>query len=464
MKTIKISLTGIWLFLALIVIVFSKCSVDQNTIYTSLRNYADQVKVINTHEHQRLPEEFGDHKFGFYHVLSATYLNADLNSAGANRYNRYQIDTMSLEKLWDIYGEPLNYSRSTSYYGQFVRGVRKLYDFDSDYFTKDNIANLSLLIEENYKGYKSWFNECFYSAGFELMFLDQYWNPFNTEINEKYFALVFPVNNLISNSSQKPDVGALLRSIYSEAENAGYVINDLDDYLAFCEYLFNKNVEKNVVSLKNSQAYSRTLYYEDVSYDEAMLLYNKPSSSLTPEERKKIEDFMFHWIIRKSIEYDLPVQIHTGYLAGNGNILDNGQPIKLNNLFLMYPQARFVLFHGGFPWTGEYAALGKMFSNVYLDLVWLPQISRQEAVNALDVILDCVPYNKLFWGGDCQLIEESVGSLEFGKDIVAEVLTKRVERGLITEDTAFDILNRIFRENAIEVFKLEEKLGRKFKS
>jgi predicted TIM-barrel fold metal-dependent hydrolase len=71
-----------------------------------------------------------------------------------------------------------------------------------------------------------------------------------------------------------------------------------------------------------------------------------------------------------------------------------------------------VLFHGGYPWTGEYAAFGKMFRNVYLDMVWLPQISRQEAVNALDEMFDAVPYNKFFWGGDCAYIEESVGSLE----------------------------------------------------
>lgn len=146
-------------------------------------------------------------------------------------------------------------------------------------------------------------------------------------------------------------------------------------------------------------------------------------------------------------------------LAGNGNTLDNGKPVKLNNLFLQYPQAKFILFHGGFPWTVEYAALGKMFPNVYLDLVWLPQISREEAVNVLDVMFDCVPYNKFFWGGDCGLIEESVGSLEFAKDVVSEVFAKRVARGLLTEDPALEIVDRIFRENAIEVFKLQEKLG-----
>jgi len=128
----------------------------------------------------------------------------------------------------------------------------------------------------------------------------------------------------------------------------------------------------------------------------------------------------------------------------------------------MYPKAKFSLFHGGFPWTGEFAALGKMFPNVYLDLVWLPQISREEAVSSLDVILDCVPYNKLFWGGDCGLIEESAGSLEFARDVVSEVLARRVARGLLTEDLALEIVDRIFRENAIEVFKLEKKLGESF--
>jgi hypothetical protein len=294
------------------------------------------------------------------------------------------------------------------------------------------------------------------------MFLDQYWKPFNTGLDSKYFALVFNINPLISGSSRKPWKGTEPGSIYEEADNEGYRINSLDDYLKFCDHLFKKNIENKAVCLKNSQAYSRTLFYEDVPYAEARALYDKPSSRLTPAEAKKIEDFMFHWIIRKAIKYDLPIQIHTGYLAGNGNVLDNGQPIKLNNLFLKYPEAKFDLFHGGFPWTDESAALGKMFRNVYLDIVWLPQISREKAVNALEEMFDCVPYNKFFWGGDCGLIEESTGSLEYGKDVVSEVLANRVERGLLTEEVALDIVDRIFRENVIEVFKLEERLGREF--
>ena len=45
-------------------------------------------------------------------------------------------------------------------------------------------------------------------------------------------------------------------------------------------------------------------------------------------------------------------------------------------------------------------------------------------------------YNKFFWGGDCHFIEETAGSLEIAKDVVAEVLANRVGRGLLSEDLA----------------------------
>ncbi len=443
-----------WSFMVISLLFMNQCGSTKSSVYSRIRDHADSIKVINTHEHQHWPEEYGNYNFRFYHLIAASYLASDICSAGANAYDWNLIDSLSLDELWDIYGKALDYTRSTSYYSHFVKGFRKLYGFSDLYFTKENIAKLSATIEENYNDYKSWFDEAFKRTGYERMFIDQFWKPFNTELDNKYFALVFNINELISESSQKPDKGAQLKSIYKEADNSGFKINDLDDYLEFCDHLFKKNTENKAVCIKNSQAYTRTLFYEDITYENAKVLFDKPSSKLTPEEAKKIEDFMFHWIIQKAIKYDLPIQIHTGYLAGNGNVLDNGQPIKLNNLFLKYPDAKFDLFHGGFPWTDEIAALGKMFPNVYINIVWLPQISREKAVSALEVMFDCVPYNKFFWGGDCGLIEESTGSLDYARDVVSEVLTKRVERGLLTEDVAFDIINKIFRENAIEVFKL----------
>jgi hypothetical protein len=282
------------------------------------------------------------------------------------------------------------------------------------------------------------------------------------DTGKQHFALVLHADQLITEVAKKPS-GTEPGLFYSEAVKEGYAFKDLDDYLTYCDHLIKKNiVENKVVCIKNLLTYSRTLFYEDVSYEEACDLFAGKSDQLNPSEVKKLEDYMFSWIIGKATEYDLPVQIHTGYFADNGNTLENGYPLKLNNLFLKYPDAKFILFHGSFPWTGEFTALGKMFPNVYLDLVWLPQISREEAVNSLDVMLDCVPYNKFFWGGDCKFIEGSAGALELGKDVVAEVLARRMKRGVLTEDEAKEIIDGIFRQNAVRVFNLSEKLGREF--
>ncbi|MEN8204355.1 MAG: amidohydrolase family protein [Bacteroidota bacterium] len=447
-------------FLVIIFLFSSQCNQTKDTAYESLLDYTNQIKVINTHEHQHWPEEYGDLHYRLPHLIKASYLISDVVSAGATRMDWDVVDTISLEDYWDQRGQALDFTRSTSYYSHFIKGFRKLYDFDNLFFTESNFEDLSAQVEANYADYKTWFDKAFHKAGFELMFLDQWWKPFNTEVAEPYFALVFNINPLVMQVSSKPETGDEGPEVYQRAKKEGHSIGSLDDYLSFCEQQFQKNLEKQAVCVKNSLAYARSLDFEDVSYDLARDLFARPSFDLSDQEKKKLQDFMFHWIVQKSTEHDLPIQIHTGYLAGNGNQLDNGKPVKLNNLFLSYPEAKFVLFHGGYPWTGEYAAFGKMFPNVYLDLVWLPQISREEAIHALDEMFDAVPYNKFFWGGDCTFIEESTGSLEFGKEVVAEVLAKRMERGLLTQEVAEEMIRCIFRENAIRVFKLEDKPGR----
>jgi hypothetical protein len=323
-------------------------------------------------------------------------------------------------------GRNICYRAGSAYYSHFLAGIRILYGLDEPYFTKRGIAVLSEKIAENYGNREDWYQRAVEKAGFDIMFLDQYWNNFNVDIDNRYFALAFNINSLVSSISDPstPAAGGEsdLNDTYAVAEQEGHTIETLDDYLGFADHMLKKFVEHGSVCLKNSLAYSRSLDFQDVSHEKAKELFERRSQGLSNGEKKSLQDFMFHWIIKKSIEVNLPIQIHTGYLAGNGNTLENSSPTKLSNLFLSYPEARFVLFHGSYPWTGEFSALGKMFPNVYLDLVWLPQISRESAVGGLDEMLDGVPYNKFFWGGDCHFIEESTGSLEFGKSVVAEVV------------------------------------------
>ncbi len=459
-----------YVFISILITIFicsvSNCKEISTTTYDRLKAYIDTIKVINTHEHQREPADYAGRNYTFYTILANSYLQADLVSAGAPEFKPDVLNQSRLDELWDMYGRYLDFSRNTSYYSHFLAGLRILYGLDEPYFTKQRIASLSEEIAENYNNRKDWYKKAVERAGFDIMFLDQYWDNFNVDIDTRYFALVFNINSLVFLISERSEMDfykdSVLKDPFELAKKEGFAIKNLDDYLAFADHIMKKFLEYKAVSLKNTLAYSRTIDFQHVPYEKAKELFVRPSGTLSKADKKALQDFMFHWVIKKSIEVDLPIQIHTGYLAGNANTLENSRPTKLNNLFLAYPKARFVLFHGGYPWTGEFAALGKMFPNVYLDLVWLPQISREAAVRALDEMLDCVPYNKFFWGGDCGLIEESTGSLEFGKDVVAQVLAARVERGLMTEDVAREIALKIFRENAINFFKLSEKLEKEF--
>jgi hypothetical protein len=71
-------------------------------------SYAGRIRVINTHEHQHRPEEYGQYKFRFYHLITASYLASDISSAGTNGYDWQLMDSLSLEKLWDVYGKALD--------------------------------------------------------------------------------------------------------------------------------------------------------------------------------------------------------------------------------------------------------------------------------------------------------------------------------------------------------------------
>jgi hypothetical protein len=433
------------------------CSSPKNEVYNRLIEHANTVKVVNTHEHQRHPKDLGYKEYNFWTLLSHSYLMADVSSAGGSYFDANKPEINTPEQLWRMNGDYLNYSANTSYYLHFLEGMKLCYGYNEPVFTKEGIEILSEQIAEKYKNYDAWFDTCFQKANFETMFIDQFWNSHNLNIDKKHFTLIFPVNKLVF------DIGAA-KNIYTEKneefvafkkESGIKTLETLDEYLAFVDFMIQTAIKNGAVGLKNSMAYGRSIDYENVPVERATALF-KQAPALRAEEIKALQDFLFHWILDKAAEYNLPVQIHTGYLAGNGNQLDNSEPTKLNNLFRQHPKTRFDIFHGGFPWTGEFVAFGKMFPNVNLNLVWLPQISKNRALVTFNEMLDCVSYNKILWGGDCQLIEETVGSLEFGKQVICEVLAARVSNGQMNEETAKKIISAILRENAIRIFNLEK--------
>ena len=148
--------------------------------------------------------------------------------------------------------------------------------------------------------------------------------------------------------------------------------------------------------------------------------------------------------------------IHTGYQAGLGNDIRNARATLLWGLLKSYPQARFDLFHGSFPYTGDMTVLGKYFPNVVLNLCFMHILSPAVSRRALAEWLDAVPVTKIFaFGGDYDVVEKVYGHLELARAAVAEVLAGKVETGRMTESEALHVARLLFYENPKRWYRLE---------
>jgi hypothetical protein len=448
MRQKKLSINVIIPVLSSLIFILLNVGCERST-YEGMKSYIDEIKVVNTHSHQGRPWKKRYNGFD-----SGLYLHADLISSGMTEYSDSMEIRHSPEEYWDHTEEYLRFSRTTSYYTQWVYNYKVLYGLEMPHLTKADFLEFSEQMNQNFKQYDAWLESVFSKCNMDIIFCDRLWQAFDISFNSKYFRYVFRFDQLVLETTD----AALSKSINNRQalELIGrdeFPVPDLQSYLDYTDLVLDKVVHSGAVSLKMGLAYHRSLDFKVVETSDAERVFQK--GIITREDRILVQDFLVSHIVKKAGEHQIPIQIHTGYLHGNRGVLDRGHPMKLIPLLQSNPKTDFVLFHGGFPWTGDCMVLAKCYPNVFLDLVWLPQLSRSVAIRTLHEMLDCVPYNKICWGGDTGNIDDAAGSLELGREVVAQTLAERIENGWATREVAEDIANRIFRENAIEIYSLK---------
>jgi predicted TIM-barrel fold metal-dependent hydrolase len=162
---------------------------------------------------------------------------------------------------------------------------------------------------------------------------------------------------------------------------------------------------------------------------------------------------MMHTLLEYASQLGLVVQVHTGLQEGNGNIISNANPVHLANAFLLYPNVRFDVFHGGYPYCLELAAIAKNFPNVYVDLCWLSMISPHYSEWYLSELLDTVPSNKILgFGGDAGSVEVAYGALAVAKDVLSVALAEKVDSGALDMEQSLEIAGMLLCDNAKSMF------------
>jgi predicted TIM-barrel fold metal-dependent hydrolase len=426
-----------------------------------LRAEVDAIRVVDTHEH--LVEEAvrlanGNLDFA---TLFESYASQDLVSAGmppADWERCARAETPQGEK-WRLFEPHYRAARNTAYIRAAEIAARDLYGIEE--LRADTAETLTQRMRErNRPGVLRWI--LCERSGIEVAQVnsmdvedDAEASPFFRQQSDP--DLFLQDIGLAPLLFWPPPVEALARETAESIESfAGYA--------RAIDRLFELRAP-SADAVKQQSAYWRVQSFDDVPAADAERVFDRAGREpdrVTPGEQKQLQDWAFHRCIRLSVEHDLPVKIHTGYKAGvNFMDLRHVQPARLTNLFVQYPAARFDLFHIGYPYQEEVLALAKHFANVYVDLCWAWIIDPLASGRFLKQFVTAVPANKLFaFGGDYRVAEPVYGHLRIARDGITRALTELMDEGYLTSSEAVGIARRVLRENAMEVFRVEEKRDR----
>jgi len=419
---------------------------NYNNTYERLLNYADNMKIIDTHEHLQPNKNYcGDQPDVLCDYISH-YITTDLMSAGMSeadleKVKDYKIDVTERFKILEPWLEQV---KNTSYYRSLEIAARKIH----------KISEISVkTIEE--------LNEKFKKAAscedYGRYIMKDICN-IEVSINDNWSQdMKFSTTDLFVPTCQFSPADRL-------AENAEKN-PAFDEYCEDYRQCFLKQKNDGMKTIKTPVAYWRPLYFEDVDYNTAKDAYSefmkkysaakKENPDAWVEFPRKLDDYMMHVLLKIADENNFAIQIHTGLQEGMRNNLETSNPMLLKNLFGKYPNLSFDIFHMGYPYERELMVLAKTHPNVYIDLCWAHIISPFASRNAFYEMLDVLPYTKIFgFGGDYIFFDGVVGHLTMAKQNICTVLAQKICNGECDIDLSEKILQAVLHDNAKKIFKL----------
>ncbi|WP_274652279.1 amidohydrolase family protein [Paenibacillus humicola] len=415
---------------------------------STIHEYINELRVIDGHEHLATPQIRKKENHDFFSLMH--YLDSDLVTAGMER-GALGRNAGSDEERASVFLKYWQRTGNTTYARMFRTAMRDLYGFD------DWSVSGILAVNEKVKAAThnpDWYREVLSEkSGIDLAFtLIQ-----TTKLEYELFRPIMFLDFTYKLRTRK--------DIHEVARSARTNVHTLAGYLDAVDALLHKFKQDGMVATKLGHAYWRTLASGKPTFQEAEAVFNRLlgltlEDGLSQQETVALQDYLIHFIIQRSIAYDLPIQIHTGHhetsVSGNGNLIPNSDASKLLPLLAEYTDAKFVLLHCGFPYFEPYLSIAKNYPNVYTDFTWTYIISPTAGKQILHQMIEMVPETKIQgFGGDYNHIEGTYAHLKLARKIVADVLTEKVAEGAMTEKAAMTFADRIFRDNLIELYKLK---------
>ncbi|MEM2791965.1 MAG: amidohydrolase family protein [Candidatus Bathyarchaeia archaeon] len=423
-------------------------------MYEEILKIVEQIPVVDSHEHLAIPSSYTAPREPIALLLRG-YFPSDLLSAGMSpkELQTLQNDEVSTEEKWPIFRKYWVKTEHTAY-AREVKHTLRIYGEETL-----NLESLKRLSQKMNRLTGDRIVEFLDSLNIKAALVD-------------ILGSLDTLKRLLKGEVKLPECYKPLiplpifhepvRSFYniqSIAEVAGRTVTCLDEFLEAVKEIFKRLKECGVVGVKDQSAYYRRIDFNLSRRNEAERLFNKclrdPNNSLGWPEAKPLDDFLFHQYMRYARELNLPVQIHTGHMAGIRNRVDKANAVYFVRVLELHQDVNFDLFHGNWPYMGDLLFIAKNYPNVYINLCWVNIIDPVYSVELLERAVVTIPHKKINgFGGDYFAPEILPAHLSQARENIARALSNLVSRGWISKTEALNLAADWLYNNPNELFKL----------
>lgn len=410
----------------------------------------DALEIADTHEHLLDEKERCAQTIDFFRLIGH-YALGDAISAGMTRNALELMENKNVSdaERWKALEPYWKFSHLTAYSQCLRTAIRDIYGFDEISASTIRPINDSIRARNQPGLYRDIFKE---RAHIRFWVQDDR-AATPTPADRDYFVTVREFDRFVI--PQTPD------DIHKLEKVTGVSITSLDGLKRALQKNFEEAVSAGIVGIKTIIAYSRDILFQEVDEPAAARDFDNlmrggrrlPQGFHQFVDRpfRNLEDYMFHQVIQLVDAHHLPVQFHTG--MNSTNFVSNTDPTHLTNLFFLYPQVRWDIFHIGYPYQEKLCVLAKCFANVFIDFSWMHIVSPEVCRRALNEYLETIPSNKILgFGGDFLYAELTYAHAKMARRAVAQVLAAKVVEGFCSEAEALELGHRILYENAAGLF------------
>lgn len=345
-----------------------------------------------------------------------------------------------LERAWGEMQAHLCVHLATGTFQAIRRGIRRLYGTDIQH-VRDVVA-LDDGIAVAYTDLFGWYERGMQKANLRWVIRpvhpEYYYrdgSPAHVSAEAKLIRTVLRIDPLLQFwKPHSPRREALARDVGVDPADAA-------SWRRFLDVIVEKAAQAGAVGIKQLQAYTRSLDYEPRA--DASIRFR---GDLTSVEVKAFQDWVVHECCKRAHDRRWPHQIHVGT-----HNLPHSSPLPLADLAARYRSMPIVQLHC-WPYLREAGWLAWLHPNVYTDTCWLPVLNPAYLHEALDGWIGLVPAHKIMCGHDATSMEMAVGSSMAVRQVLHDVLSRRVEDGILTERQARDVAEGCLHGNAARLY------------